>query len=733
MMSQGLDRQRLEELETYFRESIAEGRIQGACFLAARDDEPLAHRALGKLTFKEDSPALPLDAIGDLFEMTMLFTATAVLQLVEKGALELDRPVSSLIPEFDHPYYRSITVFHLLTHTSGLIAHPNAYGEAYTLPHFDWHPYFKGGNWLRAILSGALSCRPGELCAFSTAGYAVLGAVVEAAAGVRFEDYVRENILRPLRLEHTFFTIPQELRGRAVAAFDWQLWSIHGEGDSRVPRSHRGLYSTLADLWRFGRMMLNGGELDGARILKADTVELMTTNRLSAGVPRYVYGRKIDRYRAGFGWELVNEAGEPAGEDSYFFGNAQCGLYIDPREWLIYAFFAPNASWNFEEANAKPRAIVRSAVRRPPASERLADYFGDLVRAGRVQGAGFLLSRNGETLAQGAFGKLRYHSGSAPLTSDSLFYVSSLTKLITAICVLQLEEEGTLSLSQPAKEWLPEFDNPQHGAIEIGHLLRHTSGLSPEPGLYGEPNPNGWWESLFLYDWEKDDKRLKWVKAILAGPLHDEPGRTRLYSTAGYTLLGEIVARASGMPYETYADERVFGPLGMRSTLFDVPDHGKENVCLADEWQEQLLHAPGRRREDPPRSGAGMVSTLGDLGRLGQALLDGNAGAEGAALSGALVHALRQMDFLDVPGFAWTPRQAAAFPCGPGRYPVRQMEFPMPLYHDASVNCGLIVNPEEATVAVFHVPSSVGWSPEPMAGANRILLSDEKLLYATQP
>lgn len=727
-MAEGLDVRRLEELDAYYRDSIGGGRLQGASYLIAQDDVLLAHRAWGRRTYKEGSPDLEPDDIGELFEMTMLFTATAVMQLAEQGRIRLDRPVAELLPAFDRAYYREITPFHLLTHTSGLAAHPHECGEAYTGPHFDWHPYYKGGGWLDAVLSGPLLHRPGERCVFSSAGYAVLGAAVEAASGMRHEDYVRENILRPLRMDHTYYTIPEEWRDRTAHSFDWQAWGIYGGGDSRAPQAYKGLYSTLPDLWRFARAMLNGGELDGARILGEDSCRLMTTNRLS-GVQRFAYGRTIEAYRAGFGWNLVNEPEEPEDAETYSFGNSQCGLYIDPRERLIHIFFAPNTTWNFEEANGKPRVILHSMLRRAPAAERLSAYLGERVEDGRLQGAGFLLSRDGEVLAERAFGRLRPHPSSGPLTAESPFFVSSLTKLITAIAVLQLEEAGKLSLSQPVKEWLPEFDNAQHGAIELGHLLAHTSGLSPEPGLDGEPNPSGWWENLFLFGWEPpEENRSKWIRAILAGPLRGVPGRDRRYSTAGYTLLGEIVSRASGERFERYAAERIFAPLGMASTFFDVPESRREETCAADEWQEQLLYAPEPKPAEPPRSGAGLYSTLRDLGKLGQALLGGAAAADGAgggggsacALSPAVVGRLRELDFADVPGFAWTPRQAASFPCGPHRYPARQMDFPMPRYHDVNVSCGLIVNPSERIVIVLHVPGSARWSPEPLACAKRI-------------
>ena len=140
----------------------------------------------GKRTCREGSDALTIHAIGEIHELTMAFTATAILQLVEQGMITLNQRAADILHEFDDPYFRTITIFHLLTHTSGLIPNPNVFAEAYPFPHIEWQTTFKG-HWLQGILSFPLVNKPGEQHAISNAGYAVLGLIIEKVTNKRFE------------------------------------------------------------------------------------------------------------------------------------------------------------------------------------------------------------------------------------------------------------------------------------------------------------------------------------------------------------------------------------------------------------------------------------------------------------------------------------------------------------------------------------------------------------------
>jgi len=723
-------------LDRYYADLLEEGRIQGAAYLIAGAGEVIASKAIGKQTCREDSKPLGENAIGNLFEATMIFTATVIMQLIEEGKLGLHQSVGSILPAFSQPYYESITVFHLLTHTSGLRGNPGAYSEPHTLPHFEYHPTFKG-DWLQTVLSGRLASKPGKLSVFSNAGYAVLGAVIEKVERQRFETCVKTRILSPLGMTDTFFDVPADRVGDIVYAFDWQTWMIDSPPDLRMPRAFGGLHASLRDMLKFGQAMLGGGKLGDARILSEQSVRLMTTNRL-VGVPELFWHLGAGETRKGLGWRLHDSEREPIPSTAYSFGTGQCGIYVDPDEQLVYAYFVPNGSWDFEAVNTKPVTLLNyglgrgqarpaeraSASRMSKAADKLETYLSAAVDAGTLQGAAYAIADAREVHEARAIGRRVYNDSQGQLRPDSIFMLSSLTKLLTQIAVMQLVEEGRLTLGQSVKTVIPAFDTDMHRSITVLQLLNHTSGLAPEPGMDGEPNPNGWWEYRFLFEQgEGDDSSSAWLKAVLAGPPASVPGERTLYSTAGYAVLGEIVARVSGSSYEDYVRSNILEPLGMAETFFEVPVARRQDVCLADEWQENLmLLPPGAREGEPPRSGAGIYSTMQDLLRLGQMLLRGGTAASGRQIVGQrLVELLERHDYMGLPGLSWSGASRERFPFGPGPYPLKQLSFPMPLYHDAALTGALVLDQAAGVVAVVMSPASVDWSPQPLAAAHAIL------------
>ena len=219
-------------------------------------------------------------------------------------------------------------------------------------------------------------------------------------------------------------------------------------------------------------------------------------------------------------------------------------------------------------------------------------------------------------------------------------------------------------MEKPVKDYISELDTNSHRAVQILHLLNPTSKIAPEPGLLGEPNPNGWWEYRFLYDGEKE-KSAKWIKAILTGPLHGVRGRKRMYSTAGYILLGEIIARVSGIPYEEYVTERGLKPLGMHATYFQLPEHLHEKAAVADQYKAALINLKRSIHAEPPRSGTGIYSTLDDLSKLGQMLLNRGRSEEGQHIVGsASIDWLVRNDWMGIPGLLWANVNEDHFPLG---------------------------------------------------------------------
>ena len=228
--------------------------------------------------------------------MTKAITSTAAMQLIEQGKFALDDPAEKYLPElaklpvfdsFDaktgnyhlHLANKAITVRHLLTHTSGL-------GYPFTSATLrDFKP--RAGE---DYPVGPLLFEPGEKLWYGTSTDMV-GRLVEKLSGQKLEDYFRAHIFTPLKMPDTFYNVPQHKAGLLVAAqqrdgdrMDGAIVKAAVQPGLAVaaPIGGGGLASTASDYGRFVRMLLNGGELDGARVLKAETVALMGQNHIGA-------------------------------------------------------------------------------------------------------------------------------------------------------------------------------------------------------------------------------------------------------------------------------------------------------------------------------------------------------------------------------------------------------------------------------------------------------------------
>ncbi|WP_051251530.1 serine hydrolase domain-containing protein [Paenibacillus harenae] len=367
--------------------------------------------------------------------------------------------------------------------------------------------------------------------------------------------------------------------------------------------------------------------------------------------------------------------------------------------------------------------------------ERLERHFEQLTGQDRIQCASYLMAKDGKVFADGAIGRLRYDEPDAQLRTDSIRRIASVTKLFTAAAVFQLVERGKLFLRQPAAEWIEQFKNPMYERITILHLLTHTSGLQADPGYYLEPYPMSWWNILFAYepetegpfavtDEEEIEKQRKsaWIRAVLSGKPLTAPGEQWCYSSAGFSLLGEIIARASGMPFEQYVMEHIVKPLGMNRTFFEVPDELHGEVCVINEHEASRLK-PGDWKYAPPRAGGGLYSTLGDLHRFGQMLLNGGTLDGVRILSRKSIEKMTD-NALDegIRAFAWGGDvKSISYGIGatitaPGEW-IPEGTFG----HEGAGRCKLLIDPKHQSVIVFFVPSNLDWIPESMIGTQNII------------
>jgi methyl acetate hydrolase len=283
-------------LDASLRGAVERKDVPGVVALVVDRDHVLYQGAFGVADVSTGRP-LTSDALFRIASMTKPITSVALMQLVEQGRIGLDDAAEKYLPElktlkvlesFDattgdyrlRPPARPPTVRHFLTHTSGL-AYPFTSAIWRDLkPHAsDSFPF-----------GGPLLFDPGEQWHYSTSTD-VVGRLVEVVSGEKLEDYFREHIFAPLKMDDTSYKVPEAKGPRLVA--QQQRAGTHMDGAVELqnpqlgltvaaPIGGGGLASTVDDYGRFVRMFLNGGTLDGVRVLKPETVALMGQNHIGA-------------------------------------------------------------------------------------------------------------------------------------------------------------------------------------------------------------------------------------------------------------------------------------------------------------------------------------------------------------------------------------------------------------------------------------------------------------------
>ncbi len=367
----GVAPERLARLDAAFREAVADRKIAGAVVYVARGGRTVDFEAVGWQDVEKKIP-MRRDAIFRIASMSKAVTTVAALVLLEEGRLTLDAPVSRYVPAFAKTTVlvpppkdaspgapprieaarRPITIRDLMTHTAGISYGTGALEERYRAANaYWWYLADKDetiASFVDRLATLPFEAQPGErfVYGFSTD---VLGRVVEVVSGRSLDAFFEERIFRPLRMPDTSFFLPSEKRARLATVYGlaengkierapekgWAGQGAYVDGPRRCFSGGGGLLSTAADFGRFLQMLLNGGELDGVRLLSPKTVELATAN---------LVGTLYDDGLLGFGLgfevtEKVGPAGRLDSPGAFGWGSAYYPRYfVDPKEHLV-AFF----------------------------------------------------------------------------------------------------------------------------------------------------------------------------------------------------------------------------------------------------------------------------------------------------------------------------------------------------------------------------------------------------------
>jgi CubicO group peptidase (beta-lactamase class C family) len=389
----GFSSERLGRLSAAFQAYADSGQLAGAVVLVARHGKVAYQQAFGWRDKESRSPMRD-DAIFRIASQTKALVSVAIMMLQEQGALLISDPVGKYLPEFQKtwvaepksgggggydivPAKRPITIHDLLTHTAGI-----SYGSGLAKTRWEQEKitgwYFANrdepiGATVARMAALPFDAQPGARWIY---GYSIdiLGAVVERVSGISLDAFLGSRLLEPLGMRDTYFYLPAEKRDRLATVYSARDsggidrapdpggmvgQGAYLEGPRKSFSGGAGLLSTATDYARFLQMLLNGGTLDGARLVSRKTVELMTVNHVGA-----LYGTAGVGF--GLGFSVVTDLGargQPGSVGEFGWGGAYHSTYwVDPREDLVVVYFTQLIPAGTLDDQAKLRALVYQAI-----------------------------------------------------------------------------------------------------------------------------------------------------------------------------------------------------------------------------------------------------------------------------------------------------------------------------------------------------------------------------------
>lgn len=396
----GFSPEKLERIPAILKEAVEKKQIAGGVALVARRGKVI-HVSTGGMQDIESKTPMADGTIFRIASMSKPITSVAVMQLVEDGKIKRTDTLSKYVPEFKEMKVavpskdgktfetvkaeREITIHDLLTHSSGItyriMSKPHVgklYEEAGVCDGLVESPVSLAEN-VRKIAKLPLVCQPGSAWEYGL-NTDVLGHIVEVVSGKSLEDFMRERIFAPLMMNDTCFNLAKDKQARLASLYTIQqdksfqkvgdkavttgpfVYSatVPTHADNKYFSGGAGLVSTAGDYFRFGQMMLNGGELNGKRVLKAETVAAMTRNQLGA--------IRVPPANAwmGYGFGMVSEDSKKADKDPAAVGTFSWGgaygtfFWVDPKNELVGVVMSQIAPPDFTFSTEFKKAVYEA-------------------------------------------------------------------------------------------------------------------------------------------------------------------------------------------------------------------------------------------------------------------------------------------------------------------------------------------------------------------------------------
>lgn len=391
----GLSQARLSRIDSMFKDAISKDKIPGAVALVSRNGKIIYHKSFG-MADNESGRIMKPDDIFRIASQTKAITATAVMILWEEGRFRLDDPISMYIPEFENPQvlktfnYKDtsyttvpaaseITIRQLLTHTSGIgygiidgdDRFRMMYGKAGITDAWTTEDVTIAGN-IKKLAKMPLHHNPGEQFTYSE-GLDVLGYFIEIISGMPFDVFLRTRLFAPLGMNDTWFYLPEEKAQRLVsvqhyADGKWTRYPVTFydpdypvTGAKSFFAGGAGLSSTAKDYAAFLQMYLNGGELNGRRILARTTIQSMMGNQNYK-----IWGEDAEDYYA-LAFSVLTKRGQDKGGQgsagTFGWGGYFNTIYFaDPRENTIGILMKQTQDAIYDDTEWKFRILVGQAI-----------------------------------------------------------------------------------------------------------------------------------------------------------------------------------------------------------------------------------------------------------------------------------------------------------------------------------------------------------------------------------
>lgn len=365
----GIDADKLTKIDGAVAAAIGRNECPGAVVVVVHDGAVTFRKAYGHRAVVPAKVPMTLDTVFDMASLTKpIATGTSVMRLVEQGKLKFSDTVAKHWPAFAANGKDSVTIEHLLLHTSGLTA-DNAAAD-----------YHDGrAKAMERIAALKLEAPAGTRFRYSDVGFIVLGDLVEKLGGAPVDVFAKKHVFAPLKMTDTSFNPSAELKKRVAptgkrqgeiilgAVHDPRAFSLNGVA------GHAGLFSTADDVARYCRMLMRGGELDGVRVLSADTVKLFTAaHAVPAGLTK---DGKLDEKKLArsLGWDVDTSFSSPRGDafkkgEGYgHTGFTGTSVWLDPASKTAVIILAnrvhPDDKGNMTPLRKEVATIVAGAIK----------------------------------------------------------------------------------------------------------------------------------------------------------------------------------------------------------------------------------------------------------------------------------------------------------------------------------------------------------------------------------